>query len=308
MDGIGRRDWAEFTFVPEAEGSEDEEVDGDEDVVVNGNGAEPMDVDLPGAGEVIGEQAAGPPKAEVKRDSAGPMVVDSPVDVKPNVTTPSQAQIGNNSAPSSANKPNPQMTQRPALDSSFIFGSGEPFFVPPGSVVTYEAVDPNLMADSDIIDVYPDIALTPLQKLFVTTTGLNTTIGPSPNDPRLHLPLTHPGYPHTTCVRLTPETQKQSVISSLEKIKELATDCQEYIHRLEEIRERLANVGRARKKVWQVIRERAVLAEGEDIGNGEADNETMRLRAEMEHAIGGTGVETRRRRGVATAVASAAVS
>jgi hypothetical protein len=199
------------------------------------------------------------------------------------------------------------ISAKPALDSSFLFGSGEPFFVPPGSMVTYEPVDPKSQ-DPDVLDVYPETELSPLQKLFVTQTGLTTTIGPSPNDPRLHLPLTHPGYPHTTCVRLTPETQKQSVICAMDKIKELASDCQEYVRRLEEIRERLANVGRARRKVWQIVRERAVIANDGEVGDGEADIETMRLRAEAEHAISGTQVETRRRRGVATAVASAVAS
>jgi hypothetical protein len=196
---------------------------------------------------------------------------------------------------------------KPALDSSFLFGTGEPFFVPPGSMVTYEPVD-SQAADPDVVNVYPNVDLNPLHCLFVTPTGLTTTIGPSPHDPRLHLPLSHPGYPHTTCVRLTPETQKQSVLCAIEKIRELTTDCQEYVHRLEEIRERLANVGRARRKVWQIVRERAIIGCDGEVGDGEADLETMRLRAEAEHAISGGQIETRRRRGVATAVASAVVS
>lgn len=183
--------------------------------------------------------------------------------------------------------------------------------VPPGSMVTYEPVIPvdTSQQDSDIVDVYPPIELTSLQEIFVTPTGLTTTIGPSPNDPRLGLPITHPGYPHTTVVRLTPETQKHSVTAALEKIYELASDCQEYVARLQEIRERIANVARARRKVWHIVRERAVLENGETVGDGEADSETMKLRAEAEAAISGTGtVETRRRRGVATAVASAVAS
>lgn len=183
--------------------------------------------------------------------------------------------------------------------------------VPPGSMVTYEPVIPadSNQQDSDIVDVYPPVELTPLQELFVTPSGLITTIGPSPNDPRLGLPITHPGYPHTTVVRLTPETQKHSVTAALEKIYELASDCAEYVARLQEIRERIANVVRARRKVWHIVRERAVLENGGTVGDGEADSETMKLRAEAEAAITGTGtVETRRRRGVATAVASAVTS
>ncbi|KAJ9094323.1 hypothetical protein QFC19_008009 [Naganishia cerealis] len=225
-----------------------------------------------------------------------------------------------------------QQQQKPALDSNFLFGSGEPFMVPPGSMVTYEPVvqpDPSTGSgsgsgsgnvggggggsaggeDPEIIDVYPSIELTPLQQLFVTPTGLTTTIGPSPNDPRLGLPTHHPGYPHTTVVRLTPETQKHSVTAALEKIHELASDVAEYVARLQEIRERIANIARARRRVWAIVRERAVLENGGQVGDGEADSETMKLRAEAEQAISGAGtVETRRRRGVATAVASSVAS
>ena len=311
------------------------ERDRGEEVGVGGGGVGEVlpDVEMV---EVVGEQGAEPvvgvgSSAEVipgavlpETETAASVTTDDPNapapaapdvkmeiddDIKPKSTptpTPNPNSAAHEPARSrQASSSNPPI--KPALDSSFLFGSGEPFFVPPGSMVTYEPVDPSTQ-DPEIVDVYPETDLDPLQRLFVTSTGLTTTIGPSPQDPRLHLPLTHPGYPHTTCVRLTPETQKQSVICAMDKIKELASDCQEYVRRLEEIRERLANVGRARRKVWQVVRERAILANDGEIGDGEADVETMRLRAEAEHAIAGTQVETRRRRGVATAVASAVAS
>lgn len=209
--------------------------------------------------------------------------------------------------------PAPVTAAKQAIDSSFLFGTGEPFFVPPGSVVTYEItppVDPTEPASSTAPAPAPGpLHLSPLEKLFVIPTGLDATIGPHPQHPLLHLPSNHPGYPSTTCVRLSPETQKQSCISAIDKVRELATDCQEYVLRLEEIRLRLADVARARRKVWQVVRERAVVANQGELGDGEADTETMRLRAEAEHAIThATHVETRRRRGVATAVASAVTS
>ena len=260
-------------------------------------------------GQQNGEASAIVVDSVIDTDGAPPAVSEVTDATVPPVAPDVKMEVEEEAKPKStqASRQPSMVPVKPALDSSFLFGSGEPFFVPPGSMVSYEPVDPKSQ-DPDVLDVYPETELSPLQKLFVTQTGLTTTIGPSPNDPRLHLPLTHPGYPHTTCVRLTPETQKQSVICAMDKIKELASDCQEYVRRLEEIRERLANVGRARRKVWQIVRERAVIANDGEVGDGEADIETMRLRAEAEHAISGTQVETRRRRGVATAVASAVAS
>ena len=39
---------------------------------------------------------------------------------------------------------------------------------------------------------------------------------------------------------------------------ELLADSREYVERLEEVRERLAGVGRGRKRVWREVRERCV--------------------------------------------------
>lgn len=189
-------------------------------------------------------------------------------------------------------------------DSDTMFMYGDPFLLPPHANVTYVPSDEARAAKYPHVK-FPPVALTPLQQIFVTPQGLDTTIGPGPSDPRLQLPPTHPGYPHTTEVRLTPLTQKVTVTAALEKIYELSSDVSEYVARLQEIRERIANIARARRRVWQVVRERAVVENGELIGDGEADGETMKLRAEAEQAMSGTTVETRRRRGVATAVASA---
>lgn len=189
-------------------------------------------------------------------------------------------------------------------DSDTMFMYGDPFLLPPHANVTYLPSDVARATKYPHVK-FPPVALTPLQQIFVTPQGLDTTIGPGPSDPRLQLPPTHPGYPHTTEVRLTPLTQKVTVTAALEKIYELSSDVSEYVARLQEIRERIANIARARRRVWQVVRERAVTENGEVIGDGEADGETMKLRAEAEQAMNGTTVETRRRRGVATAVASA---
>lgn len=192
---------------------------------------------------------------------------------------------------------------KPALDSSFLFGSGEPFFVPPGSNVTYEPVtdaqarDEGASAGDDLADATSrprDLSMTPLQRLFVTPSGLTTTIGPSPTDPRLHLPLNHPGYPHTTVVRLTAETQRQSVTAALEKVRELASDCREYVARLEEVRERMADLSRARRKVWQVIRERAIVENGGVVDQSGVDPKA--LADEQANGNGTLTMETRRRR------------
>lgn len=188
-------------------------------------------------------------------------------------------------------------------DSDTMFLYGDPFLLPPHAKVSYTPSDVARREKYPHVK-FPPVALTPCQKIFVTPQGLDTVIGPGPMDPRLQLPPTHPGYPHTTEVRLTPLTQKVTVTSALEKIYELSSDVSEYVARLQEIRERIANIARARRRVWQIVRERAVMEAGEHIGDGEADRETMKLRAEAEQAMSGTTVETRRRRGVATAVAS----
>ncbi len=180
------------------------------------------------------------------------------------------------------------------LDSTVLLGATEAFYPPAGSQVTYEPLDQMGNSSNEIIDVYPDIQLSALQALFVTTTGLNTTIRPGLGDPRLTLHPTHPQYPQPTVVRLTPETQKNSVDASFEKIKELTSDCNAYVRKLEECRERISNMGRARQRVWDVIRERAISSAGGDPGDGRADAETIRRRQELEAA--GNGVETRRRR------------
>lgn len=205
---------------------------------------------------------------------------------------------------------------KPALDSSFLFGSGEPFFVPPGSNVTYEPVvkgngtrnangDGAAEEDSGVVAAHTqatpqeqtDVGLTPLQRLFVTPSGLTTTIGPSPSDPRLHLPLNHPGYPHTTVVHLTAATQRQSVIAALEKIRELGSDCREYVARLEEVRERMADLSRARRKVWQVIRERAIVENGGVVDQSGVDPKALaEEQANGGGAAGTLTMETRRRR------------
>jgi hypothetical protein len=178
-----------------------------------------------------------------------------------------------------------------AQDSTILL-HGEPFYVPPGSAVTYERANPT-DEDEDVVDMYPDVELTPLQKLFVTAEGLIATINPPPGDPRASLPPNHPQYLGPQKVRLTAETQKLSVIAALEKVKELTSDCNEYVKRLEEIRERISNLGRARRKVWNVVRERAITTNDGQLADGEADPETIRKRLEQE---AGSGMETRRRK------------
>jgi len=186
----------------------------------------------------------------------------------------------------------PTVSREPAHDSTILL-HGEPFYVPPGSVVTYEPAKP-VNEDGDAgVDVHPEVELTPLQKLFVTTDGLITTINPPPGDPRASLPPNHPQYAGPQKVKLTAETQKLSVIAALEKVKELTSDCNEYVKRLEEIRERISNLGRARRKVWNVVRERAITTNDGQLADGEADPETIRRRLEQE---AGSGMETRRRR------------
>jgi len=260
----------------------------DEDVEMDDDEADVIKDEHPTSSER--ESARNEARRGASVDMANGHATPIPVedDVKPSVG-PSTA------ATSTLNGPTPAPVKAPT-DSTILL-HGEPFYVPPGSLVTYETHDSNRSLEEDgLRDSYPEVELTALQKLLVTTEGLITTINPPPNDPRAHLPPNHPQHMGAQKVRLTPETQKLSVIAAFEKIKELTSDCNEYVKRLEEIRERIANLGRARRKVWNVVRERAITSSGERVGEGEADAETIRKRLEQEL---GNGIATRNRRAAA---------
>jgi hypothetical protein len=98
---------------------------------------------------------------------------------------------------------------------------------------------------------------TPTQRLFTVPSGLTVNAIPNPANPGFRLVSDHPARPRTVRYNLDMTAQCRAVDDALERISELLADCMEYKERLEEARDRVADVARARKKVWTVIKERA---------------------------------------------------
>jgi hypothetical protein len=105
----------------------------------------------------------------------------------------------------------------------------------------------------------PEPVITPVHKLFISESPAGMTLSAIP-------PAGHPGYgigmegPGGTKIiryNLDLPTQVKAVDDAMERIAELLADCNEYKERLEEARDRVADVSRARKKVWSVIKDRA---------------------------------------------------
>ena len=103
----------------------------------------------------------------------------------------------------------------------------------------------------------PQPVPTPVHRLFTHPQGLTINAKPHPNHPNFAYPPSHPGYPQPVRYNLDLANQCRAVDDALERIAELLADCNEYKERLEEARDRVADVARARKKVWTVVKERA---------------------------------------------------
>ena len=98
---------------------------------------------------------------------------------------------------------------------------------------------------------------TATQRLFTVPSGLTVNAIPNPAHPGMRLVHDHPARPRLVRYNLDMTAQCRAVDDALERISELLADCMEYKERLEEARDRVADVARARKKVWTVIKERA---------------------------------------------------
>lgn len=98
------------------------------------------------------------------------------------------------------------------------------------------------------------IKLTPTQRLFTNPHGMTLIATDIPGT--IHSPGEGPGgTPEKYNIDLG--NQVIAVDDAMERISELLADCNEYKTRLEEARDRIADVARARKTVWNVIKERA---------------------------------------------------
>ncbi|WVQ94207.1 hypothetical protein IAU59_001285 [Kwoniella sp. CBS 9459] len=97
---------------------------------------------------------------------------------------------------------------------------------------------------------------TPLQRLFTCPEGITLHAVPHPLHPGLRYPKDHSLHPAEIKYNLDMTNQCRAVDDALERVAELLADCNEYKERLEEARDRVADVARARKKVWKVVKER----------------------------------------------------
>jgi hypothetical protein len=98
--------------------------------------------------------------------------------------------------------------------------------------------------------------VTPVQRLFTAQPGITLSAEHNPTNPALAHPRDHPDYPVTTRYNIDMPAQTKAVDDALERIMELLVDCNEYKERLEESRDRVADIARVRKKVWNTIKQR----------------------------------------------------
>ena len=123
----------------------------------------------------------------------------------------------------------------------------------PPPAIQYKTTVPG----SAITTSEPQPTPTPVQRLFTSETGLTLSATPHASHPGWQYAPGHPAYPHTVRYNLNMSAQCRAVDDALERIGELLADCVEYKERLEEARDRIADVARARKRVWGVVKERA---------------------------------------------------
>jgi hypothetical protein len=98
--------------------------------------------------------------------------------------------------------------------------------------------------------------LTPVQRLFTAKSGLTIAAIPPAGHVGALLPSGHLGRSVTTTYNVDLPAQTRAVDDALERIMELLVDVNEYKERLEETRDRVADIARVRKRVWSVIKER----------------------------------------------------
>ncbi|WWC57641.1 uncharacterized protein I303_100173 [Kwoniella dejecticola CBS 10117] len=132
---------------------------------------------------------------------------------------------------------------------------GIPPLPPPSitySMTPADSIPPVTVSDSGTPEPVP----TPLQRLFTCPDGIMLTAEPNPNHPGHAYPPGHGLHPRTIKYNLDMNNQCRAVDDAFERLGELLADCNEYKERLEEARDRVADVARVRKKVWSVVRER----------------------------------------------------
>lgn len=127
----------------------------------------------------------------------------------------------------------------------------------PVPTLTYTATPPGAAAPSLNPTGEPEPVPTPLQRLFTCPSGITLHAVPNPSHPGYAYPQGHSLHPQTVKYNLDLKNQCRAVDDAWERISELLADCNEYRERLEEARDRVADVARVRKRVWRTIKERA---------------------------------------------------
>lgn len=127
----------------------------------------------------------------------------------------------------------------------------------PQPTISFEPTDPNLVVAQSLRSDQIPPEPTPVQALFTVSGGLTIKSTPHPSHPSHRLPATHPAHPKAIKYNLDMWNQTRAVDDALERVSELLADCMEYKERLEEARDRVADVSRTRKKVWSIVKERA---------------------------------------------------
>ncbi|RXK42625.1 hypothetical protein M231_00179 [Tremella mesenterica] len=127
----------------------------------------------------------------------------------------------------------------------------------PQPEIQFTVTPPGAAGPSTTPGPTPDVTVTSLHRLFTCPSGLTLNSKPASNHPGLQFPTDHQMRPKHIKYNLNLGTQCRAVDDALERIMELFSDCKEYERRLEEARQRVADVARVRKRVWGVVKQRA---------------------------------------------------
>ena len=127
----------------------------------------------------------------------------------------------------------------------------------PPPTIEYSATEPGSAMPSTAPKPETALTVTPIHRLFTCPDGITVSAVPHPSHPGFGYSEAHRQYPRPVKYNLDMPAQCRAVDDALERVAELLADCMEYKERLEEARDRIADVARARKRVWGVVKQRA---------------------------------------------------
>ena len=123
--------------------------------------------------------------------------------------------------------------------------------------VEYTVSDPRQIEEWSVQAPSGNTTMVPVHALFVVPEGI-TISAKNPVDPVAGSAAAHNAhYAQCQQYNIPHKLQVEAVEEALERLGELLSDCNEYKERLEEARDRVADVARVRKKVWNVVKARA---------------------------------------------------